>query len=314
MKHLFIINPAAGGNKGRLGETELEIQEFASSLSDPYEVYLTKGPMDACRKIIEESESADALRVYACGGDGTLNECVNGAANRANVAITQYPCGTGNDFIRMFGTNSVEAFSNLQALVEGVSHPLDLIDCGVRFGINICSVGIDARVGADVHKYSSIPLIGGATGYVVSLVVNIIKGIAQRFRISTESGMEEKDITLACACNGRYYGGGFNPVPNALPNDGLLEYLVIDAVTRFRIASIVGKYAKGKYRELHDVIMHTRGRYMEIEGEHEFVVNIDGEAIYTKKVCFNLVPGGINFIIPSGIDFFNADTEHSADS
>ena len=298
MKHLFIINPVAGGKKGRAAETEREIQAFADSLDDPYEIYVTKAPMDACQKIMAAADASGKLNVYACGGDGTLNECANGAANRSNVAITQYPCGTGNDFIKTFGQENVEKFRDLRALAYGTVLPIDLIDCCGRYGINICSVGIDARVGNDVHKYSNIPIIGGSTGYVVALAANVIKGVTQEFRVSTEIGTLQKEITLACACNGRFYGGGFNPVPDALPDDGVLEYLIIDAVSRLQLAQVVGKYAKGQYRELKEIITHVRGSYMEIESDREFVVNIDGEIVRSKSIYFKVVPKGVNFIIP----------------
>ena len=304
MKHLFIVNPAAGGNKGRTGDTERGIQEFAASLDDPSEIYLTKAAMDACEKIKDEAERADMLYVYACGGDGTLNECVNGAALRENVAITHYPCGTGNDFLKMFGQENLSKFRDLKALSGGVIRRLDLIDCDGRYGVNICSVGIDARVGADVHKYSSIPIIGGATGYVVSLVVNVIKGVSQRFRISYEDTKLDKKISLACVCNGRFYGGGFNPVPDAMPDDGILECLVIDAVSRLKLARVVGRYAKGQFSEFPELVTYFRGGFMEIGSDREFVINIDGESVFAKNVCFRLVPKGVKFIFPKELDFF----------
>ena len=302
MKHLFIINPVAGGRKTRFIDTMKEIKLFAEELNEPHEIYTTTAPMDACRKVSEEAESCDKLYVYACGGDGTLNECANGAAERGNVAITHYPCGTGNDFIRMFGPANMNRFRDLRALADGVVRPIDIINCDGRYGINICSVGIDARVGGDVHKYSRIPLIGGATGYVVSLVINVIKGITQDLRVTTADETIKKEITLVCACNGRFYGGGFNPVPDAQPDDGILECLVIDAVSRFKVAQIVGKYSKGRFRELGDIVTYLRVSYMEIEGEREFVVNIDGEIIRAKKVNFTLIPKGINFIFPAGME------------
>lgn len=307
MKHLFIINPNAGGKKARKEETEREIRAFTDSTSDPCEIYQTKGPMDACRKVAEESEAADMLYVYACGGDGTLNECVNGAALRGNVAVTQYPCGTGNDFLRMFGLNDIGKFHDFKALSGGIVRPLDIIDCNGRYGINICSVGIDARVGTDVHKYSRIPIVGGKTGYIVALLVNVIKGVAQKYRITFEDETIEKKTTLVCACNGRFYGGGFNPVPEAMPDDGVLEYLIVDAVSRLKVAQIVGKYSKGRFRELSDVIKHFRGSLLELECEHDVIVNIDGEALFAKKVVFSVVPKGVNFLFPRNLAFFDSE-------
>jgi len=299
MKHLFIINPVAGGQKNQASETERLIKEFAETLNDPYEIYITKGPMDACLKITGEAESTEELRVYACGGDGTLNECANGAANRQNVAITHFPCGTGNDFLKTFGKDNVELFRDLHALSTGTVCEIDIIDCNGRYGINICSVGIDARIGTDVHKYSKIPIIGGATGYIVSLIINVIKGVTQKFRVSTEDLVIDKEITLACVCNGRYYGGGFNPVPDAFPDDGILDCLIVEPVSRFKVAEIVGRYAKGRFKEFPKVFTHIRGNGLDVECDKEFVVNIDGEALYTNKISFKLVPKGINFIFPA---------------
>jgi len=308
MKHLFIINPVAGGAKNPADETERIIKEFAKTLEDPYEIYITKEPMDACRKITEDAESTDDLRVYACGGDGTLNECANGAANRPNVAITHFPCGTGNDFLKTFGKDNIEMFRDLHALATGTIREIDLIDCNGRYGINICSVGIDARIGTDVHKYSKMPIIGGATGYIVSLVINVIKGVTQKFKVSAGDLVIDKEITLACVCNGRYYGGGFNPVPDAVPDDGILDCLIVEPVSRFQVAGIVGRYAKGRFREFPKIFTHIRGRGMDIECDKEFVVNIDGEAMHTKKISFTLVPKGINFVFPKKMRPLTAKT------
>jgi YegS/Rv2252/BmrU family lipid kinase len=305
MKHLFIINPVAGGKHNRLVETERTVKAFTATLKDPYEIYVTKAPMDACRKISEAAESEEKLYVYACGGDGTLNECANGAANRTNVALTHYPSGTGNDFLKTFGKENIEAFRDLHALSTGNVRPLDLIDCNGRYGINICSVGIDARIGVDVHKYSNFPLIGGATGYIVSLIVNVIKGVAQKFCITIDDITFDKKITLACACNGKYYGGGFNPVPDATPDDGFLDILVVEPASRLKVAQIVGKFAKGRFREFPDIFTYIRSTGMEIERDREFVVNIDGEAVFTKKMSFKVVPKGVNFIFPSNLQYFN---------
>ena len=117
MKHLFIVNPVAGGKDRREYVAEQARRALEGS-EDAYEVYVTTAPMDACAKIAAEAASGEELRVYACGGDGTLNECVNGAVGHSNVAVTHFPCGTGNDFIKMFGEEK-ERFFDLADLVRG---------------------------------------------------------------------------------------------------------------------------------------------------------------------------------------------------
>ena len=158
MKHLFIVNPVAGG-RDRTDDVTAAAQAVLGPAGLEFEVYRTKAPMDAVEKIRAEAKVCDDLRVFACGGDGTLNECVNGAAKLENVSVTSYPGGTGNDFIKAFGDDR-ERFFDLAQLVFGEIRKFDLIETCGRYSINICSVGADARIGTDVHKYSSIPVLG----------------------------------------------------------------------------------------------------------------------------------------------------------
>ena len=310
MKHLFIVNPAAGG-RDRTAEIRAEAEAVLSARGEPYEVYTTAAPMDAAEKIAREAESGTSLRGYACGGDGTLNECACGAVGRENVALTSYPAGTGNDFIKIFG-DEAERFRRLPALVDGEVRPLDAVDCNGRCCVNICSVGIDARVGVDVHKYSRIPLIGGATGYITSLAVNFFKGITDLLRVKCGEERFEGEMNLICCCNGGYYGGGFHPVPEARPDDGVLDFLIVRGVSRLAILRVIGGYAKGRYADFPKLITHLRGGEMEIESERELVVNVDGEAMYAKRLRLRLLPGALNFIVPRGLKYFAENQRTSA--
>lgn len=310
MKHLFIVNPVAGGHDS----TELVSARVAQAFSgreEDFEIYTTRAPMDAADKIRYEAAQCDALRVYACGGDGTLNECVCGAVGQANVAVTHFPTGTGNDFIKTFGAEG-ERFRSIADLLAGEVRPLDVIDCNGRSAVNICSVGIDARIGTDVHKYSAIPVIGGATGYVTSLAVNLAKGIKDELRVVCDGKLYRGEMTLICCCNGSYYGGGFHPVPEARPDDGLLDFLLVKGVSRLTFLKVVGGYAKGKYADYPDLITHLRSTEMTIESEKELVVNVDGEALHANSVRFRLLPGAVNFLVPANMDYFRAKDAETA--
>ena len=307
MKHLFIVNPVAGW-KDMTETVCARVARYFSGREGRFEIYTTRAPLDACDKIRREAEKCDALRVYACGGDGTLNECVSAAYGLENVAVTCFPTGTGNDFIKTFGEEA-ERFSDLGALIEGETHRLDLIRCNDRLCMNICSVGVDARIGADVHKYSGIPLIGGATGYVTSLLVHLFKGVSQELRIECGGKLFYGDINLACACNGQYYGGGFHPVPEARPDDGMLDFLIVQGVTRAKIVSPLAAFAKGDYAKFPQYISYVRGTKMTIESPEETVVGLDGESFRARKVEFEIIPRGIPFIVPSQMAFFAEEKE-----
>ena len=93
-----------------------------------------------------------------------------------------------------------------------------------------------------------------------------------------------------------------------MPDNGKLEFLVVRDVSRLQFIRLVGKYAKGRYRELEQFITHLEGDHLEIDSENEIVVNIDGEALYGKHVNFDLIPGGVNFLVPANMAFFHPET------
>ena len=303
MKHLFIVNPSAGGSD-KTNEVRGKAQRAFAGREEAYEIYVTTGPMDAARKIRQEADTGEELRVYACGGDGTFNECVNGAAKRENVALAPFPTGTGNDFCRMFGEEA-DMFRDLGALLDGTEHAIDLIDCNGRYSANICSVGIDARVGTDVHKYSKLPLVGGAGGYVVSAAVNMFKGIASEMTVRCGDYERTGETSLVCACNGRYYGGGFNPSPRARPDDGLMDVFVVKKVSVLEFALLIGKYARGEADKMPRYVKHLNtAQPVELDFARTEVVNVDGEALHTDKLVMRLIPGALKLIVPKGMKFF----------
>lgn len=306
MKHLFIVNPTAGG-KDKTELVRRRAEEVFARRADRYEIYVTKAAMDAPDKIRQAAADGAPLRVYACGGDGTFNECVCGAAGLDNVAVCPYPTGTGNDFCRMFGEEK-DLYRDLHALVEGSEHPIDLIECNGRYCANICSVGIDARIGTEVHNYSKIPIIGGATGYVVSAVVNVLRGITRQMRIRSDGFFAEGENTLVCACNGRFYGGGFNPSTTARPDDGILDVFIVKKVSLLTLARLIGQYAAGKADNFPEYITHLRTDNVDIVFEEENVVNLDGEALFAKEVKMRLVPGAVKLVVPKGMRFFEENT------
>ena len=302
MKHLFIVNPKAGGRDMSEDIRALAENAFKSN-PDKYEIYTTKAPGDATEEVRRRAETGENYRIYSCGGDGTFNECVSGAVNKSNIAVCPFPFGTGNDFCRMFGEEQ-KLFTDMDAVIAGTEHDIDVIDCNGRYSINICSVGIDARIGTNVHKYSSIPLIGGATGYVVSAIVEICKGISRHMVIRSSDYAADGKFALVCACNGRYYGGGFNPSTDAMPDDGILDIYIVSDVNLLTLAVLIGKYAKGRGDELPKYITHLRSDHVSIEFDEDNVINLDGEAMSAKKVDIKLIPKAVKMIVPRGMRFF----------
>lgn len=304
MKYLFLINPNAGGHDRTDSIRALAADAFSQRREDSCEVYITKAPLDAMHEVRRRGESGEELRILSCGGDGTFNECCNGAAGFDNLAVAPFPAGTGNDFCRMFGPGK-DLFRSLPALISGGTHKIDLIDVNGRLCCCIASLGFDARVGTNVHKYSSLPLVGGASAYVVSLIVELTKGLCRPMKISAGDYVYDAPAALCCVCNGRHYGGGFNPSPDAMPDDGILDVFVAKKMNFPQLAFAIGKYASGRSDEIPKLIDHLKVSSISFSCEDEAVINIDGEAIYARNIEMKVIPRCLNLITPAGLTFFN---------
>ncbi len=298
MKHLFIINPAAGSFNRTVSYCD-KIHELCKARDLDYKIKISAAPGE-CREFAREAaRSGEAYRIYSCGGDGTLNEVVSGAAGFGNVAVTMFSAGSGNDFARLFSDPS--AFRDLYRLMDADEATFDLIRCNGEISLNICSVGLDARIGTDVANYKRIPLLSGFRAYAASTVVNVVRGIAEHYVIEINGEIIDGLHTMICACNGRFYGGGFNPVPEADPSDGLLDVLIIKEVTRLQVAKVVGKYKAGRYKELPHLATHYRTDKIKIICDKETPVNLDGELLMAKEVDIRLADEKIRFFYPKGL-------------
>ena len=300
MTHLFIINPAAG-SRNRTDEYSRVIHKVCRERGLAYEVRVSTAPGECTRIAREAARTGEDCRIYACGGDGTLNEVVQGVAGFKNAAVTVYSGGSGNDFVKIF--DDPKAFFDLERLLDAEEATFDLIRCNDDISLNICSVGLDARIGTDVSNYKRIPLLQGFRAYAASTVVNVIKGISEHYVVEIDGETIDGEQTMICVCNGRYYGGGFNPVPEADPTDGLLDVLLVKKVSRLKVAEVVGKYKNGRYRELQELVRHFKTRSLKILCDYEVPINLDGELRRAKEVAMSVAKEKIRFFYPRGLSW-----------
>ena len=298
MKHLFIINPAAG-SKNRTAEYTATIEAAFANRNEEYRIAVSAGPGDISRIAREAAQSGEAYRIYACGGDGTLNEVVQGAAGHDNVAVTVYSGGSGNDFAKVF--DDPMAFFDLDRLLDAEETSFDLIQVGDDYSLNICCVGLDARIGNDVANYKRLPFLSGFTAYVASTVINVVKGIGEHYVVEINGERIDGEQTFVCICNGRYYGGGFNPIPESDPADGLLDVLVVKKVSRLEVPFIIGKYKDGRYKELPKIARHFRTDRVKVICDKESAINLDGEIRFAKEAEFRVSDKKLRFFYPKGL-------------
>ena len=298
MKHLFIIYPAAGSRD----QTESYREKIARVCGEQkleYTVEISGAP-GQCREIARRAaQSGEEYRIYSCGGDGTLNEIISGVAGFSNVAVTMFAGGSGNDFARVF--SDPEAFRDLSRLLDAEETTFDLIRCNEDYSLNICSVGFDARVGTDVANYKRLPFLSGFRAYAASALVNTIRGVSEHYVVEVDRERFDGKFTLVCACNGRYYGGGFNPVPEADPADGKLAVLLVKHVSRLQVAKLIGAYKNGKYAQLPKWVRHFSTDRIKIICDAPTAVNLDGELRMAKEVDMRVAQEKIRFFYPKGL-------------
>ena len=225
----------------------------------------------------------------------------DGAAGYDNVSVTVFSGGSGNDFVKLF--DDPKAFFDLERLLDCEEVRFDMIRCNDTRALNICSVGLDARIAADVSRYKRLPLLHGFRAYAASTVLNLMKGIAEHYVVEINGETFDGEFTFICACSGRFYGGGFNPVPEADPTDGLLDVLLVDKVSLAQVPAIIGKYKNGQYKQLGHLVRHFRTNELTVHCDREVSVNVDGESILAKDVTFAIGEEKLRFFYPRGLSF-----------
>ena len=249
------------------------------------------------------AESGEEVRLYACGGDGTVSEVANGAAGFPNAAMTCIPAGTGNDFLKNFGADA-EKFTDAENLWDGAVFPLDLIDCNGRYCLTIACNGIDARIAESVHQYTSSPLLSGRGSYLVSVGINFLfRPIGSHWTVHLDDEILEDNFALVSMCNGRYYGGGSTPVPQARMNDGVLHTVLVKNVPKTAFARLFPAYSAGRWQDLPESLIRvSAAREVRIQSETDIVTCLDGECFRSRDVRMRLADKRLNFFGPKGCD------------
>ena len=303
MKHVFIINPTAGKK-----DCTARVMDMAKTLASRHSLdlqcILTKRSGHAMETARTLAQSGQEVRIYACGGDGTINETANGIAGYDNAAMTCIPVGTGNDFLKNFG-NAASLFADPENLWNGPVFPLDAIDCNGRLALTVACSGLDAQVAHDVHTYGKHPLLRGQGSYIASLVVNFFsrENYSHRWTVTLDGEEVAGKFMLVTSCNGRYYGGGFMPSAEARMDDGVMNTVIIRRVSRPVFLRLVGPYSKGEAWRFPEVARRSAAKEVVIASEAEDIVTcLDGESVRNSRVVLRLSEKKVNFFGPEGCD------------
>jgi diacylglycerol kinase (ATP) len=234
-KICFIYNPSAG--RGRAGR-DLEHKKTADELWENPEFRITLRESDIMEFAKSAAEEFDI--VVGCGGDGTINQVINGIAE-TNTDLGVIPLGSGNDFANAIGL-PVKPMENLQLIHNGKKRPLDLIRCNGDVDVwcaNTLGIGLDGWAN---HYASGIRKVRGQLIYVIGILkaVNAFRG--NTMQITVDGKEEERELLMVTVCNGPEEGGGFKVAPDANNSDGYIDLLTLEKMSVARILWYLPKF------------------------------------------------------------------------
>lgn len=301
MRHIFIINPAAGKNSA--AKTLIPAIKAAFFGQDtPYEIYETKGHRDAIAYVRSVCADYDEpLRFYACGGDGTVNEVVNAIVDYPRASFGVVPCGSGNDFIKSIPGSP--DFFDIGAQIAGSEQPVDLIRVNDRYCVNLSNIGFDADVAANMERFKALPLVSGTMAYNLAILYCFFSKMGNRMRIVVDGEQTlDNEFLLMVAANGGFYGGAYNGAPHAKIDDGLIDLCAVRKIPRLRIARLIAAYKAGKHvgtPAFADIVDYRQCKRIEVSAQQPVSLCIDGECYYDNQIVFEALPGRVRFSVPA---------------
>ncbi len=300
---LVIVNPRS--QNGATGRRWRGIEQTVRAALGPVEVEPTRGPRDA-ERIAREGVRAGCERVLVAGGDGTLSEVVTGllSADLGGYAeVGVLPCGTGGDFPRMLGLPR-QLDRALQLLSRGKVRPIDAgradyVDSTGRsaraYFLNVASFGITGLASALVNRAPKA--LGGRVSFLVGTVASIARYESAPVSIRVDGTLvHDGRLILGTAANGSYFGGGMRIAPEAKPDDGLLDVIVISHLSKPRLLTSLPSLYRGSHLR-HQAVSFHRGRRIEVEAAPGAVwLELDGEPLGQLPATFEVLPGAIQLI------------------
>jgi YegS/Rv2252/BmrU family lipid kinase len=308
---LFIINPVAA--RGTTFKRWVETRPRLVALGIELREHLTTRTGEAT-EVTRQAITQGITRIVAVGGDGTLNEVVNGYLDQSGKALNPeatlglLPSGTGSDFRRSLGFRT--GADSIRALAGTRTRRVDamrIVFTGgdgaelSRFGINVASFGLGGETVALVNKWrESLPSwIGGRARFIAAAVSALNRHRSVPITIQLDC---EREVAVASnlivVANGQYAGGGMMLAPNAKLDDGLLDVILTDRLTRFDIIKELRRIGRGGHLK-NPKVSETRATDVAICAAEPLAIDIDGEMASYTPARLTILPSAIRFAVRS---------------
>jgi diacylglycerol kinase (ATP) len=307
MKTLVVVNPmSAHGRTGR--EWSALAPRYERALGGDVTCHLTTAPGQAPH-IVRKALAAGTERVVSIGGDGTNHEVVNGffdpatrTAIREDAIFAFTAMGTGGDLARTFVAAS-ELDAQLARIDQSPAERIDLIGCAYdsldggdwEISVNIASVGQGGDVCARVDD-SPAKALGGGTPFLLASLESLVATRPWRVRLTVDDKPpREQAARNVIVANCRFHGGGMEVAPQASPDDGVLDLVVIGDLSRLAMLRMSRDIYRGRLQE-HAGVSHEQMRKCKVEllpDERSMLLEMDGEARGFAPVTFEVMPSAL---------------------
>lgn len=235
-----------------------------------------------------------------------MNEVLQAAAGHEQLSVGCIPCGSGNDYVRNFGTQS--DFLDLDAQFSALPFPVDLIKTSEGYGIDIYAAGVDAQVANGISKWRRVPLCGGATAYSLSILEAVCSSFYHRLHIIADDVEQEGTYMMLAICNTQMYGGGYRAAPCARMDDGLLDVVLLKPVSRLKLPFLLKKYQQGRHltpdgkvtEPFRPYMTFFRTRQIDIQvlDSKPLITTLDGECSPQRKLHAEVARRSIRILLP----------------
>jgi diacylglycerol kinase family enzyme len=344
-KHLFVINPQSFLNFKEINRVMAEITRCFERVQgarplpsdtaapdlpsfyapeSPYAIHISRFSRDAViiiRKYLALAGGETPVRVYAIGGDGVVFDCLNGIAGLPNAELAIVPYGTGSDFLQAFGGKElVPVIWNIAEQIKAPAIPADIIDCGGIYALNSCAVGIEAK--RVVRSYPMLRALRKLRRRSAALTEAIL-GIAgimelfdtasmeQRYRVRIDDEEIEGVLPLIHIANSPGYPVGKSVVPEAVPDDGLLDMVIGRKTSLAASLRFLPGCLRGEHRKFSKYSIYRRARSVSVSSDQPLCVILDGDVFFDTSFNARALRHAVRIASPGGRPFNNRRADHA---
>lgn len=261
MKHIFLVNSFSLRNK--TNDMINRIKRVSDNLKLDY-VIEVNDLNNSTEDIVNKYKKSEVI-IFAIGGDGVINRVLNSIVDTKNI-LGFIPCGTGNDF-----------YKSVRESFKYKIEETDIFKINERYFINVSCFGIDADIGNDTTVIRN-KLIPKSLKYSISIINNFLNYTPRKFKIYVNDKIYKGEFSTIAVCNAGYYGGGYKINPNYNMNDGLLDVIVANKLSKLNLIKFVFKTKKGTHIKSKNV-KYFKTDKITIKSENEISANVDGETL-----------------------------------